>query len=137
MAGPPHVFEQLRDGRGAELATLDTHFGQVQACGPRKQLARVGIAWAWRLRECVEAGYVTLTPARRDDDEPMIDWAKRLSEAGEEVYVLTRDNFDKHKQNGRITHAWFERHVISYQWVAGGRQGLLLNKPQGVALPGL
>ena len=62
---------------------------------------------------------VALWAGSRDDDEPMIDWAKKLAERGDEVYILTRDNFDKHVRNERITQGWFERHVISYQWVAG------------------
>jgi len=82
------------------------------------------------------ADYISFTPPRRDDDEAQIRYAKSELASGREVYVVTNDNWDDHKRNGKITQRWFAEHVIPFSWI-GRTNKLLLTPPDGIDLPGL
>ena len=45
------------------------------------------------LQPYVEHGYITYTPARRNDDEPQLWYAKGELQQGRECFLLTNDNF--------------------------------------------
>ena len=80
--------------------------------------------------------YITETPSRRNDDLPQIQYARKMVERGEEALLVTNDNFFDHIQKGVLTQGFFDRHVVSYQWI-GRTNELMLNLPDGAAHPHL
>ena len=82
--------------------------------------------------------YVTMTPSRRNDDYPQIQWVKLQLQMGGDCFLLTNDNFIDHIKAGLITQSWFDAHVLSYMWV-GRTNTLLVNPPHSRAadLPGV
>ena len=65
------------------------------------------------LRPLVNRGTLILTPARMDDDNWLIDHAKRTG-----CKILTNDHLESHISRGKLTAAWRDAHVIKFCFVA-------------------
>ena len=62
------------------------------------------------LRSYVEASTISFTPARADDDDFMLAYARDRPS----VQIVTNDHFEDHVRSGRITDEWRRTHLVKY-----------------------
>ena len=67
------------------------------------------------LREHVEAGTISLTPAFTDDDEFLLAYAHDRPD----THVVSNDHFEDHVRAGRVSHEWRRTHLVKYSWIDG------------------